>query len=168
MLALEREQRLSTSLMDRLNTLWFMFWVWSASPPDDDNARSHSSLILTEFLAKNETEDIAQPPYSPDLAPCEFFLFPKLKYPLRVTRHELIEAIKRNSLKFVLSQKGPILKAIIVLKYIKMFFFYPVRVKFDQMVHLYIYIYKWKNENIKIKKQIYFSNNATILSHASL
>ena len=64
-----------------------------------DNAPSHSSLIVTEFLAKHEIKVIAQPPYSPDLAPCDFFLFPKLKYPLRGTRHESIEAIKRNSLK---------------------------------------------------------------------
>lgn len=64
-----------------------------------DNAPSHSSLIVTKFLAKHEIKVIAQPPYSPDLAPCDFFLFPKLKYPLRGTRHESIEAIKRNSLK---------------------------------------------------------------------
>ena len=45
-----------------------------------DNAPSHSSLIMTEFLAKHETIVIAQPPCSPDLAPCDIFLFPKLKY----------------------------------------------------------------------------------------
>ena len=54
---------------------------------------------MTKLLAKHETKVIAQPPYSPDLAPCDFFLFPKLKYPLRGTRHESIEAIKINSLK---------------------------------------------------------------------
>ena len=54
---------------------------------------------MTEFLAEHETKVIAQPPYSPDLAPCDFFLFPKLKYPLQGTRHESIEAIKGNSLK---------------------------------------------------------------------
>ena len=64
-----------------------------------DNALSHSSLIVTEFLAKHETKVIAQTLYSPDLGPCDFFQFPKLKYPLRGTRHESIEAIKRNSLK---------------------------------------------------------------------
>ena len=64
-----------------------------------DNAPSHSSLIVTEFLAKHETKSISQPPYLPDLTPCDFFLFPKLKYPLRGTRHKSIEAIKRNSLK---------------------------------------------------------------------
>ena len=64
-----------------------------------DNAPSYFSLIVTEFLAKNETKVIAQPPYSPDLASCDFFLFTKLKYPLLGMRHESIEAIERNSLK---------------------------------------------------------------------
>ena len=64
-----------------------------------DNVPSHSSLIVTEFLSKHETKVIAQPPYSPDLVPWDFFLFAKLKYLLRGTRNESIEAIKRNSLK---------------------------------------------------------------------
>ena len=58
-----------------------------------------SNLIVTKCLAKHETKVIAQTPYSSDFAPCDFSLFPKHKYPLRRTRHELIEAIKRNSLK---------------------------------------------------------------------
>ena len=64
-----------------------------------DNAPSYSSLIVTEFLAKYETKVIAQPPYLPDLASCDFFLFLKLKYPLLGMRHESIQAMKRNSLK---------------------------------------------------------------------
>ena len=71
------------------------FLLWK----DHNNTPSYSSLIVTEFLAKHETKVIAQPPYSPDLAPCDFFLLPKLKYPLRGTRHQSIEAMKRNSLK---------------------------------------------------------------------
>ena len=54
---------------------------------------------MTEFLAKHETKVIAQPQYSPDLAPCDFFLFPKLKYLLRGTWHKSLNAIKRNLLK---------------------------------------------------------------------
>ena len=33
-------------------------------------------------------------PYSPDLTPCDFFLFPKLKENLRCCRYETIEEIK--------------------------------------------------------------------------
>jgi len=32
-----------------------------------------------EFLAQNNITTLPHPPYSPDLAPCDFFLFPKLK-----------------------------------------------------------------------------------------
>ncbi|EFN61003.1 hypothetical protein EAG_12198, partial [Camponotus floridanus] len=36
-----------------------------------------------DFLAKNSTNVLDHPPYSPDLAPCDFFLFSKLKLPPR-------------------------------------------------------------------------------------
>ena len=83
------------------NRFSFMFWIWSASLPDlwaDYSWIFHHDNVLSH-LAKHKTKVIVQPPYSPDLAPCDFFLFPKLKYPLRRTRHESIEAIKRNLLK---------------------------------------------------------------------
>ena len=38
-----------------------------------------------------------QPPYSPDLAPCDFFLFPKLKRPMEGRRFATIEEIKTAS-----------------------------------------------------------------------
>ncbi len=31
------------------------------------------------FLGEHDMEMVAHPPYSPDLAPCDFFLFPHLK-----------------------------------------------------------------------------------------
>jgi len=42
---------------------------------------------------------IEQAPYFPDMAPCNFFLFPKLKLSLRGTRFESIQDIKENSLR---------------------------------------------------------------------
>lgn len=62
-----------------------------------DNAPAHKAIIVNEFLNKNSTNIIEQPPYSPDMAPCDFFLFPKLKLPLRGTRFASIEDIKTNS-----------------------------------------------------------------------
>ena len=38
---------------------------------------------------------LEQPLYSPDLAPCDFFLFPKLKGVIKGTRVPDVEAIKR-------------------------------------------------------------------------
>ena len=37
------------------------------------------------------------PPYSPDMAPDDFFLFPKLKLLLRGTRFQLVKDMKENS-----------------------------------------------------------------------
>ncbi|KAJ8963246.1 hypothetical protein NQ318_018712 [Aromia moschata] len=87
-------RRLREAIRHKRPHLWAdNSWIFG-----NNNAPSHSSLIVTEFVAKRETKVIANPPYLPDLAPCDFFLFPKLKYPLRGTRHESIEAIKSNSL----------------------------------------------------------------------
>jgi hypothetical protein len=39
-----------------------------------DNASAHMSLLIREFLAKHKTTLIPQLPYSPDLAPADFFV----------------------------------------------------------------------------------------------
>ena len=44
-----------------------------------DNAPSHTSFAVREFLAQNNITTLPHPPYSPNLALCDFFLFPKLK-----------------------------------------------------------------------------------------
>lgn len=53
-----------------------------------DNAPSHTALVLREHFPKNSTSIVPQPPYSPDLAPCGFWLFSKLKRPLRGHRFD--------------------------------------------------------------------------------
>jgi hypothetical protein len=40
---------------------------------------------------------IPHPPYSPDLAPCHFFLFPKMKLKLKGRRFDTIEEIQTES-----------------------------------------------------------------------
>ena len=62
-----------------------------------DNAPSHTSLVVRDHFAKNSTHIIPQPPYSPDLAPSDFWLFSKLKRPLRGHRFETIEEIKEKT-----------------------------------------------------------------------
>ena len=63
-----------------------------------DNVPAHSSLLVRDFLFKNNTTSIPQPPYSPGLAPYDFFLFPKLKKPMKGRRFATIEEIKTASL----------------------------------------------------------------------
>ena len=44
---------------------------------------------------------VPQPPYSLDLAPCDFWLFPKLKEKLRGCRYETIEEMKEAVTKVI-------------------------------------------------------------------
>lgn len=64
-----------------------------------DNAPAHSALKTREFLTKHSITLLPHPPYSTDLAPCDFFLFPKLKIPLKGKRFETISEIKANATK---------------------------------------------------------------------
>ena len=62
-----------------------------------DNASSHTSLVVKQLLAEKSIPAITQPPYSPDLAPSDFWLFPTLKMGLRGTHFATMEDIKSNS-----------------------------------------------------------------------
>jgi len=64
-----------------------------------DNAPAHASLLIREFLTKHETTVVPQPPYSPDLAPADFFLFPKLKSSPKGCRFQTVEEVEENSLR---------------------------------------------------------------------
>ena len=44
-----------------------------------DNASSHKCQVVKSFLASEKVTVLNHPPYSPDLSPCVFFLFPRLK-----------------------------------------------------------------------------------------
>jgi hypothetical protein len=44
-----------------------------------DNATAHTVLSVREFLSIEQTTVSEHPAYSPDLAPSDFFLLPKIK-----------------------------------------------------------------------------------------
>lgn len=62
-----------------------------------DNAPAHSAHVVQQFLAKHGIPVVSQPPYSPDLAPCDFFLFPKIKMALKGKRFQDVDEIKQNA-----------------------------------------------------------------------
>ena len=49
---------------------WFFHW---------DNAPVHTAAVVKDWMAAKQLQVIEHPPYSPDLAPADFFLFPKIK-----------------------------------------------------------------------------------------
>jgi len=61
-----------------------------------DNTPSHSAIIIREFLTKNETNTIQQPSNSPDMAPCDFFLFDRVKKSLRGTRFNSRKVMEKS------------------------------------------------------------------------
>ena len=62
-----------------------------------DNARVHNSILDTDFLTKIGIKTVRHRPYSPDLAPCDFYLFPKL----RGCRYETIADMKEAVTKVI-------------------------------------------------------------------
>jgi transposase len=61
-----------------------------------DSAYAHDALGVCEFLAKNSITKMDHPPYSPDLAPYNFWLFPKLKTALKGQRFADFPDIQQN------------------------------------------------------------------------
>jgi len=59
-----------------------------------DNAPVHRAVAVQEFLARKQVCVLHYPPYSPDLSPCDYFLFPKLKLPLKGRLFEDVEDIQ--------------------------------------------------------------------------
>ena len=66
-----------------------------------DNAPAHAALSVRQFLATKQVNILDHPFYSPDLAPCDYFVFPKLKGTIKGTRFEGVENIKSNVTSFL-------------------------------------------------------------------
>ena len=60
-----------------------------------DNAPVHNSILVTDYLTKMDINTVPQPPYGPDLAPCDFWLFSKLRGCRYKTIEEMKEAVTK-------------------------------------------------------------------------
>ena len=64
-----------------------------------DTERSDTAAVM-DLLRRWQWQILEHPPYSPDMSPCDYDLFAKVKEPLRGTRYntrdELIRAIGRS------------------------------------------------------------------------
>ncbi|GBL98944.1 Histone-lysine N-methyltransferase SETMAR [Araneus ventricosus] len=61
-----------------------------------DNSRPHIAIRVRQFLATRKVTLLEHPPYSPDLAPADFFLFPRLKGVLQGLRFSDIAQIQQR------------------------------------------------------------------------
>ena len=78
------EQRTVTALWYVTNCLPKALHEWGQQHPrtgtrglklHHDNASAHKAHVTLEFLEREKVKSLPHPPYSPDLAPCDFFLF---------------------------------------------------------------------------------------------
>ena len=64
-------------------------------PFHQDNAPVHNSILVTDYLTKMGIKTVPQPPNSPDLALCDFCLYPKLRCCLYETTEEMKKAVTK-------------------------------------------------------------------------
>ncbi|GFU23059.1 mariner Mos1 transposase [Trichonephila clavipes] len=73
-----------------------LLWASSRRMLHHDGAPAHTANYVQQFLTKHGTIQVAHPPYSPDMSPPDFFLFPKIKNTLKGHQFQDIETIKQN------------------------------------------------------------------------
>jgi len=61
-----------------------------------DNSRPQIGKVVREFLDRYSWEVLPHPPYSPDISPPDFDLFPKLKINMRGVRFSTLEDLSAS------------------------------------------------------------------------
>jgi len=72
--------------------LWRNGWILH-----QDNVPAHNTLSVNQFLANKNITVLEHPPYSPYHAPCDFFLFAKIKSVLKGTHFVSVEDVKSKT-----------------------------------------------------------------------
>ena len=99
------EQGICTKFCIKLENLlqkllgWFrrlQLWATGDRQLHHNNMAAHVSRLVQIFFVKHQITQVTQPLYSPSLAPCDFWLFPKLKSPLKEKRFQTIDEIQEN------------------------------------------------------------------------
>jgi hypothetical protein len=62
-----------------------------------DNSPFYTSFFTREYFTKNNMTVVPQPPHSPDLVPCYFSMFPRVKIKLKGRHFDTIEVIETES-----------------------------------------------------------------------
>ncbi|GFU61102.1 putative mariner transposase [Trichonephila clavipes] len=82
------------TLRERVCKKWPELWKNNSWILHQDKAPAHKALSVKRYLADKRTPVLE---HAPDLAPCDFFLFPKIKSALKGTRFESMEAVNQKT-----------------------------------------------------------------------
>ena len=83
-------------LRDAIQQKWPQLWATRDWQLYHNNMSTRASRLVQSFLAKHQITQVIQPPYKTDLALCNFWLFPKLKSPLKGNRFQTFDEIQKN------------------------------------------------------------------------
>jgi hypothetical protein len=84
-------KRLREALHRKRPELWPNDWILH-----HDNAPADKELSITQFLAQKSNTEQNYGPYSPDLAPNDFWLFPKIKSALKDEYFRVLKTSKKK------------------------------------------------------------------------
>lgn len=59
-----------------------------------DNAKPHTTRVVKTYLEGQDWEVLSHPPYSPDIAPSDYYLFRSMRSALQDVRFTSYESIK--------------------------------------------------------------------------
>jgi len=90
-----------TNLLERVERRRPDMWKNGSWVLHQDNVLAHNALSVKMFLTKHKITVFEHPLYSPDLAPSDFFLLPKIKSALRGTRFKSIDAVKAKAMELM-------------------------------------------------------------------
>ncbi len=72
---------------------WFLMY---------DIAPAHTAIIVQQYLAKKDVTCLSHPPYSPDLSPPDYCLFPKLTTSFPKRFKSILTTFEKNTKKHFL------------------------------------------------------------------
>jgi len=90
-LIMEIMKQLHEAVCKKQPELWPINWILQ-----HNNAPAYKELSIKQFLAQKSITEMEHPPYSPDLALHDFWLFPKIKSALKGQRFQDMKTSKQN------------------------------------------------------------------------
>ncbi len=95
--------RLKEQIRRRRPHLWRLHGDWCNFLLHQDNAPAHVANITLALFGESKILLLAHPPYSPDLAPSDYFLFPCIKNNLRGHKFQNLQDMRTGVLRTIRS-----------------------------------------------------------------
>ena len=152
-------------ILTMVGVFWKRLWLWATGDWQlhHDNTPGQASYLVQSILVKHQITQVTHPRYNSDLVPCNFWLFPKLKLPLKGKRFHTINEIQENMMgqlmvigRTVWGPKVPALKGteaslpyiqciLYLLQYMSLFFIFHGWMHSGEKIYIlfniYIFIY---------------------------